>query len=811
MGTHPIFESDFDCLTEMSAQLLNELNDRLAAKPYLGGYEMSAEDKETFSKIGDSPIQHAHVLRWYNQVQFEMGTKEENKPEAKTEPVKTASASPTGHSKLVDPSILPRKDVQRDNKTGQMKEDPIYVAHRNKMFDELLEAQEKRYAAMPRKPISVTLPDGAVKEGTSWETTPLDIAKAISSGLANVVVGAKVNGVVWDLTRRLEGDCSLSLLKFDDKDGKEIYWHSSAHILGECMERYFGGALCYGPDIEDGFYYDMWMGNNTVSSDADMPKVEKLYQQMMKEKQPFQRLEVTKQQLVDMFEHNPFKQRLIEEKNIGDTTVYRCGSLIDMCRGPHLPHTGKAKAVKLYKTSATYWEGKADQESLQRIYGITFPDKKRLTEWVTFQEEAKKRDHRRIGVDQQLWVFDPLSAGSCFWLPRGALIYNRLMDFIRSEYRKRGFKEVVTPNIFNSELWKTSGHWQHYSDDMFTFKVEKDDWAMKPMNCPSHCVIFRSRQRSYKELPLRYADFGVLHRNELSGALSGLTRVRRFQQDDAHIFCAVEQIEHEVEKALRFFKYVYDTFGFTFELNLSTRPEKYLGKVEEWDKAESMLTNALNHFCDEHGQKWELNPGDGAFYGPKIDIKILDALKRRHQLATVQLDFQLPQRFGLKFNRDNKEETPVMIHRAILGSLERCVAILTESFGGKWPLWLSPRQVKVVPIGKDHMEYAREVANKFYAAGLEAEADADVADTFNKRIRNAQIEQWNFILVVGSKEKDDATVAVRTRDTQQHGVLKHEYVLEELLRLHHSRALEAENEFKGAKKEAKKEEQKEEK
>lgn len=473
-----------------------------------------------------------------------------------------------------------------------------------------------------------------------------------------------------------------------------------------------------------------------------------------------------------------------------------------MCRGPHLPHTGKAKSVKLYKNSATYWEGKADQESLQRVYGITFPDKKRLTEWAFIQEEAKKRDHRRIGVDQELWYFDPLSAGSCFWLPRGTIIYNRLVDYMKAEYRKRGFTEVITPNIFNGDLWKCSGHWQHYESDMFTFKVEDQDWAMKPMNCPSHCLMFASRQRSYKELPLRFADFGVLHRNELSGALSGLTRVRRFQQDDAHIFCAVEQIENEITKALNFFKSVYDTFGFTFELNLSTRPEKYLGEIAEWDQAEAMLTSALNDFCAGTGSKWELNPGDGAFYGPKIDIKILDALKRRHQLATVQLDYQLPQRFNLKFNRDNKEETPVMIHRAILGSLERCIAILCESFGGKWPLWLSPRQVKIVPVGKDHMEFSRNVAQQFFDAGLEAECDADCNDTFNKRIRNAQIEQYNFILVVGTKEVEAGTVAVRTRDAAQHGVLKVDYVLEELMRLHNSKSLHAETEFRGEKKEA---------
>lgn len=786
-----------------SAQELNELNEKLSKLPFLNGYEVSQADKDAFKKFDGTPFQHAHLMRWYKQMKFEMGGDQKQEQKTAPAPVKPALECTSGscHSKDVNFDILPAKGVQRDAKTGQMKEDPVYVAYRLKMFDELFAAQEERIAAMPKNPIKVTLPDGAVKEGTSWETTPLDIAKSISSGLANVVVCAKVNGQVWDLTRKLEGDCSIELLKFSDKEGKETYWHSSAHILGECMERYFGGALCYGPDIEDGFYYDMWMGNTTISSEADMPKLEKLYYQMMKEKQPFQRLNVTKQQLIDMFKHNPFKQRLIAEKNIGDTTVYKCGNLIDMCRGPHLPHTGKAKACKLYKTSATYWEGKADQESLQRVYGITFPDKKQLTEWVNFQEEAKKRDHRRIGTQQELWTFDPVSAGSCFWLPRGAVIYNRLQDFIRSEYRKRGFKEVVTPNIFNSELWKTSGHWQHYEDDMFTFKVEDDKWAMKPMNCPGHCVMFGSRLRSYKELPLRFADFGVLHRNELSGALSGLTRVRRFQQDDAHIFCAREQIEGEITAALDFFKFVYDTFGFTFELNLSTRPEKYLGEVADWDEAEGMLKNALNTFCSTNETKWELNPGDGAFYGPKIDIKILDALKRRHQLATIQLDFQLPQRFKLKFVRDNKEETPVMIHRAILGSIERCVAILTESFGGKWPFWLSPRQVRVVPIGKSQVPFAQSIANKLFDAGLEAEADPDCADTFNYRIRRAQLEQWNFILVVGDKELEAGTCAVRTRDAQQHGVLDVDFVVDELVRLHKNRALKAEHEFRGEKKE----------
>merc|ERR1711935_586220 len=367
MGTHPIFESDFDCLTgsdkEMSAQLLNEINDRLAKMPFLGGYELSKEDKETLSKIEEPPLRHVNVLRWYNQCRHQMGVTTSANNECAACPVEAAPVDKVGaaYSKVIAPALLPAVKAQRDPKTGQLKDEPSFIKHRMDLFDQLFADQQKRYEAKEKTPIKITLPDGAVKEGKAWETSPLDIATGISNGLAQACVAAKVNGKVWDMTRKLEEDCTLALLKFDDKDGRETYWHSSAHILGECMERYFGGRLCYGPDIEDGFYYDMWMGERTVSSEADMPKLEKLYQQMMKEKQPFQRLEVTREQLLEMFKHNPFKQRLIQERGIGDTTVYRCGNLIDMCRGPHLPHTGKAKAISLYKTSSTYWEGNAEQ------------------------------------------------------------------------------------------------------------------------------------------------------------------------------------------------------------------------------------------------------------------------------------------------------------------------------------------------------------------------------------------------------------------------------------------------------------------
>jgi threonyl-tRNA synthetase len=366
----------------------------------------------------------------------------------------------------------------------------------------------------------------------------------------------------------------------------------------------------------------------------------------VKEKQQFVRLEMKKEDLLEMFKFNEFKQRLLRERiQTPTTTVYRNGPFIDLCRGPHIRHTGKIKGLQLTKNSSTYWEGNAAAESLQRVYGISFPDTKQLKEWQKFQKEAAKRDHRKLGREHELFFFHELSPGSCFFLPRGAHIYNKLIEFIREEYHKRGFQEVITPNVYNSKLWKTSGHWEHYAENMFRFDVEKETFALKPMNCPGHCLMFDMRPRSWRELPLRMADFGVLHRNELSGALSGLTRVRRFQQDDAHIFCTPEQIKSEIHHCLDFLQHVYSVFGFTFKLYLSTRPEKFLGEIAVWDNAEKQLEESLNEF----GSKWVLNPGDGAFYGPKIDIQIMDALRRPHQCATIQLDFQLPERFNLSY------------------------------------------------------------------------------------------------------------------------------------------------------------------
>lgn len=622
------------------------------------------------------------------------------------------------------------------------------------------------------------MPNGAVKEGKKWITTPMEIAQQIAKSLASNSLISKVNDELWDMFRPLEGDCKLEFFAFDTNEGRDTFWHSSAHILGEALERKYGCKLCIGPCTTrgEGFYYDAFYGELGLNEEHFKEIESKANDITVKQKQPFERIEVSREQALELFSENEFKVEIIKDLPDDKTiTVYRCGDLVDLCRGPHIPNTSFVKAFACLKASSAYWRGNKDRESLQRVYGISYPDSKQLKEYLTLLEEAKKYDHRQLGLKQELFFFHPLSPGSAFFLPYGARIYNKLVNFLQKQYRDRGYDEVLTPNMYNMQLWETSGHAANYKDNMFTFKVENQEFGLKPMNCPGHCLMFDYRVRSYRELPLRLADFGVLHRNEASGALTGLTRVRRFQQDDAHIFCRENQVKKEVGSVLDFIQYAYDIFGFTFELELSTRPEKYLGDIETWDRAEAALKEALDVF----GRPWKVNEGDGAFYGPKIDIGVFDALKRKFQCATLQLDFQLPQRFNLSYSAEDesKRERPVMIHRAILGSVERMTAILLEHYKGKWPFWLSPRQAIVCPVSEKSQAYASQLRDKIHDAGYYVDVDA-TDRKIQKKVREAQLAQYNYILVVGEEEANTGQVSVRVRDKGDHSVMSIEKLLQ---------------------------------
>ncbi|XP_012092067.1 threonine--tRNA ligase, mitochondrial 1 [Jatropha curcas] len=650
------------------------------------------------------------------------------------------------------------------------------IDKRIKLFESIKSQQLASLQSLNHDTIKITLPDGTVKEGKKWLSSPMDIAKEISKSLAANALIAQVDGTLWDMNRPLECDCELKLFTFDSDEGRDTFWHSSAHILGQSLEATYGCKLCIGPCTTrgEGFYYDAFYGELGLN-DEHFKQIEAGALKAVAEKQPFERIEVSREQALEIFSENNFKVEIINDLPADKTiTVYRCGPLVDLCRGPHIPNTSFVKAFACLKASSAYWRGNKDRESLQRVYGISYPDQKRLKEYIQQLEEAKKYDHRLLGTKQELFFCHPLSPGSWFFLPYGTRIYNKLVEFIRAQYRDRGYEEVKSPNIYNMKLWETSGHAANYKENMFLLEIEKQEFGLKPMNCPGHCLIFQHRVRSYRELPLRLADFGALHRNEASGALTGLTRVRRFQQDDAHIFCRESQIKAEVMGVLEFIDYAYKVFGFTYDLKLSTRPEKYLGKLETWEKAEDALKLAL----DEFGKPWQINEGDGAFYGPKIDISVSDALNRKFQCATLQLDFQLPDRFELEYSAEDeaKRERPVMIHRAILGSVERMFAILLEHYKGKWPFWLSPRQAIVCPVSEKSQPYAEQVQAQIHKAGYHV--DVDTTDRkIQKKVREAQLAQYNFILVVGEEEAKTGQVSVRVRDKGDHSVMSMESLL----------------------------------
>uniref|UniRef100_A0A669C3J5 threonine--tRNA ligase n=1 Tax=Oreochromis niloticus TaxID=8128 RepID=A0A669C3J5_ORENI len=623
-----------------------------------------------------------------------------------------------------------------DKPVLQYKQDSFTINFKKKCPDAFCvdkSAQEKRENGKrfeaTEMPLRIRLVDGRIVKGTAGVTTPLYVARSVR--LKGALV-SKVNGELWELGRPLEADCELQLLGFDTTEGKQVITQFPSTGIpqqkgpGNISSR----MLCLS---EARFLF--WALTNT----------------------------------------RPSVRRAVALITFSFARL--CSPIIFSPLFISVP----------FQLSSVTLANQTESSGLTRLLGVAFPGAKEKEEWEREQEEARRRDHRRIGTDQELFFFNEVSPGSCFFLPKGAHIYNTLTDFIKCEYRRRGFTEVVTPTLYSTALWERSGHWEHYSENMFTVKSEgSQTYALKPMNCPAHCLMFEQRVRSWRELPLRWADFGALHRNELSGALGGLTRVRRFCQDDAHIFCTPEQLEEEIVTCLDFVRSVYQVFGFSFHCLLSTRPTPCLGEPEQWDTAEQkQLERSLQQF----GERWELNPGDGAFYGPKIDIQIKDAIGRQHQCATIQLDFQLPIRFDLQYvGRDGQLHRPVMIHRAVLGSLERMIAILAENFGGKWPLWLSPAQVAVIPVGGNNESYGRQVVQQFHEAGFMADLNDDEGATLNKKIRSAQLAQYNYIFVVGDKERESGTVNVRSRGGKQLGRRPTEEVLMSLTKLRDTRS-----------------------
>ncbi|KAJ5972042.1 uncharacterized protein N7479_001960 [Penicillium vulpinum] len=678
-------------------------------------------------------------------------------------------------------AAAPPKDANAKSKQAPSPDTlPEVMIERNELFEELWQQYLEETKTRPHPEIN------------AFETTPGSFLRDVPKDLSANIVIAKVDGELWDLNRPLEKDCSVLLVPFSNPEAREVFWHSSAHTLGEACECEYHCLLSHGPPTPQGFFYDMAMPDGRVVKEADWKALDTRASRIFKEKQSFDRLEVSKENLKKMFAYSKYKLHYIDKLVTGESsTVYRCGTLVDLCRGPHIQNTGKIKTFKIMQNSSAYFLGDQSNDSLQRIRGVAFPDKKQMAEHLKFLEEAEKRNHLRIGKEQELFFFDELSPGCPFLLPNGTKIFNQIQSLLRSEYRKRGYQEVQTPNMYDVNLWKTSGHWAHYKDDMFKLDFEKREWALKPMNCPGHFILFGHRERSYRELPMRIADFGVLHRNEASGALSGLTRVRKFQQDDCHIVVSRDQIMSEVEGLFDFLQSIYGLFGFTFKLKLSTRPEKYMGTLETWNEAEDQLKKALTKF---KGDDWTIDEGDGAFYGPKIDITIADALKREFQCATIQLDYQAPLNFKMEYQTNEKQDKntenakegetnsdglppgrarPVVIHRAIIGSFERFLGILIEHFGGKWPFWISPRQVLIVPVMPALNDYAEEVQRILQGDKLNADVDIS-GNTLQKKIRTGQLAQYNFIFVVGAQEKEARTVNIRNRDdpaTQNKGVM----------------------------------------
>ena len=613
--------------------------------------------------------------------------------------------------------------------------------------------------------VTITLPDGSTKQVENGAPVKA-VAEAISPRLADAALAAFVGDKMVDLTYPLTRDASVRIVTNKSPEALELYRHSTAHLLAAAVTALFPKVQCgIGPPIEDGFYYDFIVERPFVPEDLEA--IEAKMKDLASKDYVYERQLWPRQEAIDFFTKRgePLKVQLIEEKTAGqpDVSVYTIkdkDTFLDFCVGPHVPSTGRLKAFKLTATSNAYWKGDAKNAPMQRVYGTAFFSQKELDEHLARLEEAKKRDHRKVGRELGLFTFHQWAPGATFWLPKGTTLYNTLSNYMRGVLIPAGYQEVKAPIVFNKALWQTSGHWDYYQDNMFLVKSsDGEEMGLKPMNCPGHFLLFGSEMRSYKDLPLRFHEQTPLHRNEASGTLSGLTRVRQFSQDDGHCFVTQEQIGAEVEELIGLIQRVYNDFGLAFAAKLSTRPEKFLGEIATWDDAEAALVRAL----DRSQQTYTLNAGDGTFYGPKIDFDITDALGRKWQCGTIQLDYQMPERFDLKYTgADNGEHRPVVIHRAIFGSLERFIAILVEHFAGAFPLWLAPVQAIVLPIADRHLDYANEVAALLKEAGLKVEVD-DRQEKVNYKIREAQIQKIPYMLVVGDKEVTDRAVAVRSQ------------------------------------------------
>lgn len=618
--------------------------------------------------------------------------------------------------------------------------------------------------------IKITFPDGSVREYEEG-ITPLEIAKSISRRLAEEVLAASVNDETWDLTRPITEDAILKLLKWEDEEGKHAYWHSSAHLMAEALQELYPGIkFGIGPAIENGFYYDVDPGEGVVIKESDFPVIEKKMMELAAKKEDIKRRIISKEDALEMFSkrNEEYKVELINELQDGTITIYTQGSFTDLCRGPHLPNTSYIKAVKVLNVAGAYWRGDEHRRQLTRLYGISFPKKKMLDEYLAMVEEAKKRDHRKIGKELELFAFSQnVGAGLPLWLPKGTQLRLCLEDFLKKIQRRFDYEQVITPHIASKQLYVLSGHYEKYGKDSFQpmkTPQEGEEFMLKPMNCPHHCEIYKTSLRSYKDLPLRLAEFGTVYRYEQSGELHGLTRVRGFTQDDAHIFCTPDQVKDEFLKVMDIIFIIFNALDFSdFEAQISLRDpvdkEKYIGSDENWEKAERAIIEA----CEEKGLKAKIELGEAAFYGPKLDFMVKDALGRRWQLGTIQVDYNLPERFDLEYiGADNRRHRPVMIHRAPFGSMERFVAVLIEHTAGRFPLWLSPTQVVVLPISEKFNGYAYKVAKTLKKYDIRTEVD-DRNEKIGRKIRDNELKRIPYLLIVGEKEAQNEAVSVRKR------------------------------------------------